>query len=481
MNLFEKLSIYGVSEIEDIILAGLVTGDPVLLVGRHGTGKTMLTRKIADSLGMNYIAYDASKALFDDVIGFPNPKSLSDGVLDYIPTPISIWDKEFLLIDEISRANTSMQNKWLEIIRSRQVMGKPITSLKYIFAAMNPVYSYSGANALDPALSGRFSFIVPVPEVNSMEHADIRKIISNISEDDAVALKKTGKQRPDGSASGISSFVAKCQQLYPEIEKQYSKFLSDYILQLSSNMMLHKVGIDGRRLGMILRNCIAYFTVQTAKYPDKLKNADLMEYVYNCIKYSLPDESTGEPMKEDTVMSIHLSSVSNEPEVDKHKLWLSILTASSCIELVELYIKNHAGFDSINFQEVSNMLSDKWGQAKTAAEIVDLYYAVRRIIKFIQEQPDLIEPSVVAGLMDLFSNMYFFMQGSIVDDSNSKEYKNNIIKFENQYNETAYRLTYNYQKKDPRNSRSGFNKDMFLKIKILIERHNKCKVGRGFF
>ncbi|MDI6642277.1 MAG: MoxR family ATPase, partial [Elusimicrobiota bacterium] len=159
MKILNKLGIYGLDEIEDIIIAGLVTGDPVLLIGKHGSAKTLLVRRIAQSLGYKFIAYDASKALFDDVVGFPNPQSLCEGTVDYISTPISIWDKEFVLIDEISRATPSMQNKWLEIIRSRQLMGKPVPNLKYVFAAMNPPVSYVGSIALDVALAGRFAFI----------------------------------------------------------------------------------------------------------------------------------------------------------------------------------------------------------------------------------------------------------------------------------------------------------------------------------
>ncbi len=104
-EILPKLKIYGYTKIEDFILAGPVTGDPILLVGRHGTAKTMLAEALARLLDMKFIACDASKALFEDVIGFPSAKSLQEGFIEYVPTPLSILDKEFILIDEISRAH----------------------------------------------------------------------------------------------------------------------------------------------------------------------------------------------------------------------------------------------------------------------------------------------------------------------------------------------------------------------------------------
>jgi MoxR-like ATPase len=67
------------------------------------------------------MGYDASKALFEDMIGFPDPSSIASGEIKYVPTKLSLWDKEFILVDEISRARAEMQNKWLEVIRGRNL------------------------------------------------------------------------------------------------------------------------------------------------------------------------------------------------------------------------------------------------------------------------------------------------------------------------------------------------------------------------
>ena len=59
---FEKMGIYGMNEIEDAVLAALVTGDPLLFIGAHGTAKTTLARKIAEAMGLKFHAYEIGRA-----------------------------------------------------------------------------------------------------------------------------------------------------------------------------------------------------------------------------------------------------------------------------------------------------------------------------------------------------------------------------------------------------------------------------------
>lgn len=82
------LGLHGTASIATPILASLVTGDPCLLVGARGTAKTALAEALAEALGLRFRAYDASKALFEDIIGFPNPRDLGRGRIGYVATDI---------------------------------------------------------------------------------------------------------------------------------------------------------------------------------------------------------------------------------------------------------------------------------------------------------------------------------------------------------------------------------------------------------
>ena len=87
-----------------------------------------------------------------------------------MPSPVTVWDKELILIDELNRAIPELQSKWLEIIRSRKIMGFS-TQVKWVWAAMNPM-TYSATQALDEALIGRFALFIYPPDVLQMSEED---------------------------------------------------------------------------------------------------------------------------------------------------------------------------------------------------------------------------------------------------------------------------------------------------------------------
>jgi len=75
--LLKQLGIFGwKEEDENLLLASLLTGDPLLLIGNHGSAKTLVANKVAEALGRRFLVYDASKAMFEDVLGYPNLEKL---------------------------------------------------------------------------------------------------------------------------------------------------------------------------------------------------------------------------------------------------------------------------------------------------------------------------------------------------------------------------------------------------------------------
>ncbi len=277
--LFPRLGIYGWKEAdENLLLATLLTGDPVLLVGSHGTAKTGLFTKIAQALGLRAISYDASKALFEDVLGYPNPKELLEGRVSYIASDVTIWDKEFVLIDELNRAQAEMQNKWLEIIRSRRVMGAA-TAVSWVWAAMNPK-SYSATHTLDDALVGRFAMFVYPPEVLSMDEADRARVACHMNGDDAPALgcwaddaKAKAKSRVKKQPRSVAAVGAEMKALLTRAAKLFASLKSDLprlgeflarFADLAFRETKGEVKLDGRRLGFIYRNLLANRAVELA-------------------------------------------------------------------------------------------------------------------------------------------------------------------------------------------------------------------------
>lgn len=170
-NFLHDLGAYGFSKIEPVILAALISEDPLLLIGKAGTGKTFLLNSLSEALGLEHRHYNASLLSFDDLVGFPMPSA--DGkTVDFLPTPATVWNAESVLIDELSRCRPETQNKLFSVIHERRIQGIELQRLRYRWAAMNPLNQpdkneedhYEGSLALDQALADRFAWIVTVPD-----------------------------------------------------------------------------------------------------------------------------------------------------------------------------------------------------------------------------------------------------------------------------------------------------------------------------
>jgi MoxR-like ATPase len=163
----EPLGLIGMESIEAPLLAALVTEQPLLLIGPHGTAKSLLLGRVAAALELSFRHYNASLLNFDDLVGFPVPTP--DRTLEYLKTPAAIWGAGAVIFDEISRCRPDVRNKLFPIIHERKVQGLDIEGLRYRWAAMNPPTvgadegEYAGSELLDRALADRFAFVVQMP------------------------------------------------------------------------------------------------------------------------------------------------------------------------------------------------------------------------------------------------------------------------------------------------------------------------------
>ena len=135
--LLASLGVRGFTRLEPVVLAALVTEDPLLLIGRSGTGKTFLLNTLSEALGLEHRHYNASLISFDDLVGFPYPDKDGKGVR-FLETPATVWSAESVLVDEISRCKPEHQNRLFSLVHERRVQGMPLSRLRYRWAAMNP-------------------------------------------------------------------------------------------------------------------------------------------------------------------------------------------------------------------------------------------------------------------------------------------------------------------------------------------------------
>jgi len=183
-HFLRTLGIAGWDALDPVFLAAVATESPLLLVGPHGSAKTMVLNRLAETLGLEHRHYNASLLSFDDLVGFPVPEN---GRVVYLQTPATVWEAESVLVDEVSRCRPEVQNKLFPLVHERVIQGLPLPRLRHRWAAMNPPTSlegddagdplYSGAEPLDVALADRFAFVVTVPSLAGLSPDDQRRVL----------------------------------------------------------------------------------------------------------------------------------------------------------------------------------------------------------------------------------------------------------------------------------------------------------------
>lgn len=245
------LGVYGYDNVEPVILAALVTGDPLLLIGRAGTGKTFLLNSLSEALGLEHRHYNASLIAFDDLVGFPWPEPEGTGIR-YIETPATVWQAESVLVDEINRCKPEHQNRLFSLVHERRVQGIKLPKLRYRWAAMNPAgfdqdgESYSGCEPLDSALADRFSFLIEVADWMSLKERD-----------QAAIADPRGEGVTSRDVAGLKACIEAGQRRFAEQLARGDPLAAGYACHAATALNEAGLRISPRRVRQLARNLMA--------------------------------------------------------------------------------------------------------------------------------------------------------------------------------------------------------------------------------
>lgn len=281
------LGVYGYDAVEPVILAALLTADPLLLIGLHGTGKTFLLNSLSEALGLEHRHYNASLIAFDDLVGFPFPDQ--DGTsIRYLPTPATVWSAESILIDEINRCRPEHQNRLFSLIQERRVQGLSLERLRYRWAAMNPPgleHGYHGTEPLDPALADRFAFIVQVADWPELNEHDQRSIADP---------RGDGLVSTDGGR--LRSHLAAAQERFTAALAEPPSLALDYACAAATALQDAGLRLSPRRVRQLARNLIA-ITLVSARPTEALYRLAL--------ENSVPQVASGETPPHESIAAAH--------------------------------------------------------------------------------------------------------------------------------------------------------------------------------
>ena len=315
---FNRLGVYGFEQLEPVIIAALVSEDPILLIGKAGTGKTFLLNSISEAMGLEHRHYNASLISFDDLIGFPYPSS--DGrSIEFLPTPATIWEAESVLVDELSRCRAETQNKFFSIIHEKKIQGLQLHKLQYRWAAMNPFNfdggesdeQYEGSQPLDQALADRFAFIIEVPDWPELTKKEQEAIIypageAAISNDEGNLRNFVDKVKPE--------FIKNIIHPLPEVVT-YTRLATTLLNEAEFRM-------SPRRARLLSRNITALSCV-AKELGNHLLEDDRKSLYKLALRWSLPHRAWKNSVPDHIIDSVHSETIrltfSNNPS----ELWIS--------------------------------------------------------------------------------------------------------------------------------------------------------------
>ncbi|MBZ0277722.1 MAG: MoxR family ATPase [Anaerolineae bacterium] len=375
ISITRMLNVQGWGYLDSVLLAALATEAPLLLVGPHGTAKSLLIERLARALGLSMRHYNASLLNYDDLVGIPIPEENNES-LRFIATPDSIWDAEFVFFDEISRCRPDLQNKMFPIIHERRVAGIMLEKLRHRWSAMNPpapdepdantptATYYLGSEPLDPALADRFPFVVPVPGWKQLAKEDRRRLVSW---QDEVVDDWSGTNLPP-----LLELANRCTALIPALEEELDEWLSDYIVLVMDLLEKAQLPQSPRRARMLARAVVA---VHAARMVLEGEEADLESSAEIALLFGLPQNAAEVSPSEPNVVAVHRQAweVATLMEDDG---WRQVLQETD--PLRRILLAEDIGFDSANLSRlITQALGAETSEARRLGVATTLFLAFR--------------------------------------------------------------------------------------------------------
>lgn len=152
-------------EVVDVLSLAYASGQPVMLEGPHGVGKSQLVEEAANSLGIGYIVRDLSLMEPPDLIGLP--KFENSKTVYAPPSFLPTTGKGLLVLEELNRCEKYMRSPCLQLMTARCLNDYMLPTGWLPVAALNPAGEAYDVQELDPALQSRFIRIQVRADVKS--------------------------------------------------------------------------------------------------------------------------------------------------------------------------------------------------------------------------------------------------------------------------------------------------------------------------
>ena len=254
--------IVGKRQAIEYVMVALLCEGHVLLEDVPGSGKTMLARSIAASLGISFKRIQCTPDLLPNDITGVSVFNQKSGEFEFKPGPIFV---NILLADEINRATPRTQAALLEAMQEQQVTVDGVTRDLprpfLVLATQNPI-EYEGTFPLPEAQLDRFLMRL---SIGYPSRAEERQILTNLWREHPIT--RIGKVVDGQDLSALQRRVW---------DVNVDTTLQDYIVALTEATRRHpdvSLGVSPRGSLALLKGSQALAAIRGRDYviPDDIK------------------------------------------------------------------------------------------------------------------------------------------------------------------------------------------------------------------